>query len=205
MISETYHLAVEFLINLADSLGYLGIFVLMTIESSFIPFPSEVVLIPAGALIQRGEMSFFLVFGAALLGSVAGALVNYALAFHLGRRAVSGLVKRYGKVFLINEESLQKSEKYFERHGEITTFVGRLIPGVRQLVSLPAGFSKMRLGRFVGYTALGAGVWSLILIYLGFVFGGNMALVEENLSAVTLTVVGVALVIILIYALKKRR
>lgn len=201
MTVEIYHLAVESLLALASSLGYVGIFLLMTLESSFIPFPSEIVLIPAGVLVQKGEMAFSLVFVAGVLGSLAGAFINYALALHLGRRVVNKLVFKYGKIFFISEKSILKSEKYFEKHGEVTTFVGRLIPGIRQLISLPAGFSQMKLGKFGVYTALGAGVWSLILIYIGYVFGENMALVEENLGVVSLGLVAIALAVVLVYVL----
>lgn len=205
MVVEFYQAAVEFLLQLALSIGYKGTFIWMTIESTFVILPSELLLIPQGVLVQQGKLSFLLIFLASVVGSVVGALINYWLALHLGRRAVNSLVKKYGKIFFINEESIAKSERYFEKHGEITTFVGRLIPVVRQLVSLPAGFSKMPLGKFIGYTALGAGIWSAILIYIGYLFGGNMALVEANLSAISFTVLGVVLIIILVYILRKKK
>lgn len=205
MFVEFYHSAVEFLLNLTDSLGYVGIFLLMTLESSFIPFPSEIILIPAGALVQRGEMLFSLVLIAGILGSLAGALINYAIALHFGRRVIDGLMKRYGKIFLIGEESLEKSEKYFDKHGEITTFIGRLIPVIRQLISLPAGFAKMNLIKFSFYTALGAGIWSLILIYLGYLFGGNVEVIGQNLDIITMGILTVSLVVILIYILVKKK
>jgi membrane protein DedA with SNARE-associated domain len=205
MLVEFYQTGIEYLLELTSSLGYFGIFILMTIESSFIPFPSEIVLIPAGILVQKGEMLFSLVFLAGVLGSVAGALINYQIALHLGRKVVNKLIFKYGKIFFISEKSILKSERYFSKHGEITTFVGRLIPGIRQLISLPAGFSKMKIGKFSFYTALGAGIWSFILIYLGFLFGENMVIIEENLSIITMSVVAVALVIILIYLLCKKK
>src|SRR3989344_5604698 len=113
MLAEFYHNSIEFLLNLTSSMGYFGIFVLMTIESSFIPFPSEVVMIPAGVLVQRGEMLFSLALIAGILGSVAGALINYQLALHLGRRIVNKLIFRYGKIFFICEKSILISERYF--------------------------------------------------------------------------------------------
>ncbi|MFA5174316.1 MAG: DedA family protein [Candidatus Pacearchaeota archaeon] len=184
--------------------GYLGIFILMAIESSFIPFPSEIVIIPAGYLISQGEMSFFFVFLAGLLGSLVGALINYFIALHLGRKLVEKLVKRYGKIFLISEKSLIKSEDYFKNHGEITTFVGRLIVGVRQLISLPAGFGKMNLAKFCFYTSLGAGIWILILMYIGILFGNNQVLIQENMNEFGLALLLFCGIIILGYVIYNR-
>ena len=204
MIAEFYSSAVEYLLATSSSLGYFGIFLLMVIESSFVPFPSEVVLIPAGVLVQRGEMVFLFVLFFAILGSLVGALVNYYLALYLGRGLVNVLAERYGKFFLIGRSSIEKSEKYFAKNGEVTTFLGRLIPGIRQLISLPAGFAKMRMDKFILFTFLGAGIWSFILIYLGYIFGGNMALIEENLHIVTVVIVVVSLVIVSFYFLRKK-
>ena len=196
---EFFSQVVDLILNAVSGLGYLGVFILMAIESSFIPFPSEVILIPAGVLVSRGEMSFFLVLLAGLAGSIVGALVNYYLAMYLGRKVAHKVISRYGNVFLLSNERIKRSEKYFDKHGEITTFVGRLIPGIRQLISLPAGFSKMKLNRFILFTGLGAGIWAGILIYLGFLFGENQVLIEQNLNLFGLVLLGVALLIILLY------
>jgi len=205
LLVDLFNGIVEGLVGLIDSLGYFGVFILMAIESSFVPFPSEVILIPAGVLVQRGEMSFLLVFIVGVLGSLAGALINYCLAFYLGRKGVERLIKKYGKIFLIDNEKLERSDNFFERHGEVTTFVGRLIPVIRQLISIPAGFSKMNVWKFSFYTALGAGIWTAILITLGYVFGDNMAVIEQNLSVISLVVMGFALIVVLVYLLVKRR
>ena len=198
---------IEYLVNLIDSLGYLGIFLGMAIESSFFPFPSEVVLPPAGVLISRGQMSFLPVFIVGLAGSLAGALINYYLALHLGRRAVNKLILKYGKLFFLKEQHIIKSEYYFQKHGEITTFVGRLIPGIRQLISLPAGFARMKMSKFLLFTSLGAGIWSLILIYLGYVYGENAESIKSNLdiwTLIALFIVGIIIVIYIVIQKKKK-
>jgi len=204
MIKEILNNIFQYVLELSYSFGYFGIFILMTIESSFVPFPSEIVLIPAGILIAKGEMSFYLVFIFSLLGSLTGALVNYYLALYLGRPAVNKLILRYGKIFFIDKNSLLKSEVFFQKHGEITTFVGRLIPVIRQLISLPAGFSKMNMSKFLIYTTLGAGIWSLILIYIGIIFGNNIELVKQNLDIITYWILAICLIIILVYLIIKK-
>ncbi|MDP3758202.1 MAG: DedA family protein [Candidatus Daviesbacteria bacterium] len=194
---EFFSQIIEGLLAIIAKFGYFGIFIGMTIESSFFPFPSEIVMIPAGALIASGQMTFFWVFFAGLLGSLAGALINYFLAFFLGRKTINFLVLKYGKFFLLGKKGLERSDIYFKKHGEITTFIGRLIPVVRQLISLPAGFSKMNLFRFCLFTSLGAGIWTAILIYLGYLFGNNLELIKSNMTLIFL-VIFIFLLIILI-------
>ena len=196
---------VNILLNIVEELGYAGIFVGMAIESSFFPFPSEIILIPAGALVASGEMNFFLVFISALFGSLAGATFNFFLALYLGRTAVDFMVSKYGRLFLISKRQLKKSDDYFKKHGEVTTFVGRLIPGVRQLISIPAGFSKMNFGKFILFTGLGAGIWSLFLIYVGYFFGENYMIINENIGLISLMILFLSLIIIVIYILWKKK
>ncbi len=162
---------------LADTilaLGYPGILVLMAIESSVLPLPSELVMPPAGYLAAKGQMNGVLAVVAGTLGSVIGALVNYGLALFVGEP----LLRRYGKYVLVSGKSLDRSEAFFRKHGEISTLIGRLLPVVRHLISIPAGVSRMALRRFVLFTALGAGVWCAVLTYLGYIIGRHGEEVE---------------------------
>ncbi len=179
------------LVDLIFDWGYLGIFILMTVESSFIPFPSEIVLVPAGYLASKGEMSISLIMASALGGSMVGAFINYYLALSLGRRVLA----KYGKYFFIKANALDKMDDYFEKHGHISTFIGRLIPGIRQLISIPAGLARMNLAVFSIYTALGAGLWALILVMLGYFIGQNQELISMYLKQITITVL-IALVLL---------
>jgi membrane protein DedA with SNARE-associated domain len=157
------------------ALGYPGITILMAVESSAIPFPSEVVMPPAGYLVAKGRMSFPLVVAAGVAGSLIGALVNYWVARWLDR-----WLRRYGKWLLVSPASLDRAEAFFRRHGEIGTFIGRLVPVVRQLISIPAGLAGMRMDRFLVYTALGAGIWCLVLTYIGYLIGQHEAVLRNE-------------------------
>ena len=190
----------NFILAIVADWGYLGIYITMTIESSFIPFPSEVVLIPAGYLAYQNEMQLHLIFIAALLGSMSGAFINYFLAYFVGR----AFLLRYGKYFFISNETLLKMESFFQTHGAISTFTGRLIPGVRQLISIPAGLSKMDLKLFSAYTALGAGIWSIILIALGYILGDNQELIKTYLHQITYALVITIVATLVLYIYKKR-
>ena len=152
-----------------DHLNYWTVFLLMTIESSFIPFPSEVVVPPAAFLAAASEqMSVVGVLFFATSGAIVGALINYYLAMWLGRPIVYRFAgSRVGRMLLLSPEKLDRANEYFVRKGAVSTFVGRLVPGIRQLISIPAGLARMPLGAFVGYTALGAGVWNAILALIG--------------------------------------
>ena len=185
----------QWLVQNILEMGYIGIFLLMLIESSFIPFPSEIVLIPAGYLVQQGEMNMGLVFLAALFGSLVGAFINYFLAFFVGR----AILMRYGKYIFISNAAMEKMENFFQAHGPISTFTGRLIPGIRQLISIPAGLSKMSLMPFTLYTALGAGAWSMVLILLGYILGDNQELIGNYLHQITLGVLALIVVVLFVY------
>ena len=161
-----------------DNASYLLIFVLMTVESSFIPFPSEVVVPPAAYLAcTKGDMNVFAVVLVATAGALCGALINYFLSLWIGRPLVYSFAdSRLGHALLINREKVENAEKYFDSHGAVSTFIGRLIPAVRQLISIPAGLARMNLGVFCIFTALGAGIWNGILAVLGWWLGRTVPL-----------------------------
>lgn len=167
------------LLETLSRLGYTGVVALMALESSIVPVPSELVMAPAGYLAAKGRLDPWLVVLAGTAGSVLGALANYALAAWLGEP----LLRRYGKFVLISGKSLDRSERFFRRHGEIGTFLGRFVPVVRHLISIPAGMSRMPLGRFVLFTALGAGAWCAILTWIGWVIGSHSGELTEAVDA----------------------
>ena len=160
---------INFIVQTVGEWGYAGIFLMMFLESSFFPFPSEVAMIPAGYLAHQGQMSLVLAWCAGTAGSLAGAVFNYYLCYFFGRE----LVLKYGKYVGITKVKMRKFEAFFKRHGEISTFNCRLIPGIRQYISLPAGLAKMNLFKFSLYTTLGAGIWVAILLAVGWYLGKN--------------------------------
>ncbi|MBR2910934.1 MAG: DedA family protein [Lentisphaeria bacterium] len=169
-MTETLVSHIAYFAQFAHVWGLLLIFIFMTIESSFIPFPSEVVMIPAGFLAARGEMLtgnvwidciLAIVIGSA--GSLAGAYINYYLALFLGRTALH----KYGKYFFLKEETILRAEEVFREYGAAATFICRLLPAIRQLISIPAGLAKMPLASFTLFTGLGAGIWVVILTAIG--------------------------------------
>ena len=196
---------ITFIVETVSSLGYPGIFALMFLESSFFPFPSEVVMIPAGYLVTTGEMNMFMVILCGTAGSLAGALFNYALGYKLGRP----FFLKYGKYLLFNEDKFLKVEGMFLRHGEIITFIARLIPGIRQYISFPAGITGMGLLRFSLFTTAGAGIWVTILALLGYFVGQNQELIKMYLNQIVyvLLVFSVILAAVYIYwhHLKKKK
>lgn len=187
-----------------DNMNYGTVTLLMTIESSFIPFPSEVVVPPAAykALEKESNMNIVLVVVFATLGAILGALINYFLALWLGRPIIYKFVEtRFGKMCLLNKEKVEKAEQYFDKHGKSSTFIGRLVPGIRQLISIPAGLAKMNIVSFICFTALGAGIWNIILAVLGYIGHGNKELIDQyshELSYILLGL-GILFVIYLIY------
>ncbi|NPA61496.1 MAG: DedA family protein [Epsilonproteobacteria bacterium] len=173
---------VNFILDLVGDMGYIGIFIMMFLESTFFPFPSEVAMIPAGYLASKGEMSIYFAILTGTLGSLAGAIFNYTLAKRYGRDAVL----KFGRYFSFDEVKLKKMEEFFNRHGSFSTFTSRLIPAVRQFISLPAGLAKMPLTPFIIYTTAGALLWVTVLAMLGFVIGDNQEAIESYLREITI-------------------
>jgi membrane protein DedA with SNARE-associated domain len=190
-----FHQLVVWLANTVGQWGYPGIVLLMALESSFFPFPSEVVIPPAAYLAASGKMNIGMVILCGTLGSLLGALFNYWLALKFGRP----FFEKHGRYLLISPRSLAKADRFFERHGHISTFVGRLLPGIRQYISLPAGLARMNIFAFCAATVLGAGIWVLVLAALGYWFGRNEQLVLQNLHWITLVLVFVCLGMVVIY------
>lgn len=192
---------VNFIVETVGSLGYIGIFIMMFLESSFFPFPSEIVMVPAGYLAYKGEMNIYLAILSGITGSLAGALLNYFLAVKYGRI----FLIKYGKYFFIKEETITKMEDFFKSHGHISTFSGRLIPAVRQYISFPAGLARMNLLLFSIYTTLGAAIWVIILTLLGYYLGDNELLVKEYLRYIIIGILVLLSVLAFWYYKKNKR
>ena len=189
----------------AAHMNYASITALMTIESSFIPFPSEVVIPPAvyvaseptSALCATGnyplDVALIVLFGT--IGAMLGAVINYLLSMWLGRPIIYKFAdSRVGHLLLLSSEKVQKAENYFNEHGKVSTFIGRLIPGIRQLISIPAGLAKMHFGQFMLYTFHGAFIWNSVLALLGYIAHGQADLINQyshELSIIILVLVGV--------------
>ena len=197
---------VQWLLDRFRDLGYPGIVVLMAMESSILPVPSELVMPPAGYLAAKGEMSFVLAVACGVLGSIIGALANYYGAHWIG----GPFLRRYGKYVFLSEAALTRSERFFAQHGEFSTFVGRLFPVVRHLISIPAGLHRMPLPRFIGYTALGAFVWCTILTAIGYALGRNEAVlqneeVQRYATWAILALIPIVAIAAVIYIRRRRR
>ena len=191
----------DWLVETIGEMGYTGIISLMFLESSFFPFPSEVVMPPAGYLAWEGEMSLPLVLLSGIAGSLLGALFNYWLAVKLGRP----FLIKYGKYFFVSEESINKADEFFSRHGHISTFVCRLLPGIRQYISLPGGIARMPMKSFLLFTTLGAGIWVCVLTFAGYLLGEHQDLLKEYLHVITISCIVIALAVTGIYLLIIRR
>ena len=188
---------INWLVAVIGHMGYPGIIGLMFLESSFFPFPSEVVMPPAGYLAWKGEMNLVLVIISGIAGSLLGGLFNYWIAVKWGRP----IFEKYGKYFFVTKESLDKAEVFFAHHGHISTFTGRLLPVIRQYISLPAGLARMNMSVFLIFTSIGAGIWVAVLTYVGYALGEHQELLDRYLHVITISCVGGAVLLVALYVL----
>jgi len=195
------HTFLNWLVDTIGTMGYPGIIFLMFVESTFIPLPSELVIPPAGYLIAQKQMSWAGVLISGTLGSLLGALFNYAIAVYFGRP----LILRYGKYFGVSQNHFMKGEAFFLKHGNISTFIGRLILGVRHYISFPAGLCRMSLAKFSFYTAFGAALWVGILAYIGYFVGNNQERIMEVSRQWTVYIIIGCLLLISVYVFWHRR
>lgn len=200
----------EFFQSLADwylnNINYYTITLLMAIESSFVPLPSEIVIPPAIWKAASGELNMYFVVMFATFGAVIGAMFNYIMARWLGRVIVYGLVEsKVGKLFLLNRRKVEHAEDYFIQNGRSSTFVGRLIPGIRHLISIPAGLAKMNVGQFVLYTALGSGIWHTILAILSYSLYSHQELLKKYMSELSYILLAVGLIFCVYLIIKNRK
>lgn len=197
-----------------ENLNYWTVAFFMMIESSFIPFPSEVVVPPAAYKAAAGDLNVVLVVLSATAGASVGAIINYVLAYIFGRPFVYYIVNsRFGKMCMLSQEKMEVAEKYFEEHGALSTLVGRLMPAVRQLISIPAGIFKMNFGMFLLYTAIGAGLWNSVLAAIGYYL--HSVIPQEELLdtvrkyshsiSIAFFVIGAAIIGYVIFKAKKKK
>jgi membrane protein DedA with SNARE-associated domain len=187
------------IVRFVESLGYFGVFIMTFIESTFIPIPAEITLIPAGYLAHKGDMNFFLILIISTIGTLAGSTVSYYIAYFFGRK----LFANKGKYLFLNESKLEKIEKFFSNHGAISVFTGRFLPGLKHFISFPAGLAKMDIKAFCLYTIVGGGVWCLILISLGYLIGKNELLIQKHLKQINIIVLFLIGSLITYYIWKK--
>ena len=201
----------NFITSLLNNLNYPTIFFLMMLESTVVPVPSELVVSPAAYHAAGGNLNMWLVILFDTLGADLGATINYVVAFYVGRPVIYRFANsRLGHLCLLNQEKVEKSEKYFDKHGKLATFTGRLIPGIRHLISIPAGLAKMHYGHFLLYTTIGAGVWNIILAALGWYL--HTIVPEEQLHDKILEygdyikygIIAIVLLVILYFIVKKQ-
>jgi len=192
---------ITWLVITIGALGYPGIFLLMAMESSVFPVPSELVMPPAGYLAQQGEMHMAMVILCGTLGSLIGAYANYFAAYYLGKP----LILKYGKYVWITEEKFAKVETFFKNHGEVSTFIGRLLPVVRHLISLPAGLAGMNRLKFSVYTLVGAGLWVTVLSYIGYFIGANRELILRYSHKALIGALILSATIIIVYSWRHTR
>ena len=206
MLAETFTSLTDWYMA---NMNYGTITLLMALESTFVPLPSEIVIPPAAwkAADPSGGLNLGLVILFSTIGCVLGALFNYFMAYFLGRKIIYGLAdSKYARIFLVKRESVEKAEAYFIKHGRSSTFIGRLVPGVRHLISIPAGLAKMKLRDFVLFTFIGSAIWNSCLAFLGYFFYSQKELLNKYFKELSIgvAIVGVIFVVYLIIRARKK-
>jgi membrane protein DedA with SNARE-associated domain len=189
----------DWITRIVDTLGYVGVAALVALENVFPPIPSELILPLAGFETSQGDFNYFLMVIAATIGSVVGALVLYYLAHYFGERRVRWLVRRYGKWFQVKEEDIDKADDWFDRYSGLAVLICRCIPLVRSLVSIPAGFRRMAMGKFLLYTTIGSAIWNAALIGAGWALGDNWHLVEDYVGYFQYVVIAVIAILVVLF------
>ncbi|MCL4353514.1 DedA family protein [Patescibacteria group bacterium] len=187
------------IIHLISQAGYLGVYILMTLESALIPVPSEVTLPFAGFLSDKGSLLFTFVVIAGILGDLTGALISYAIGYFLQENILLNLIKKYGKFILVTQDDYERAMRWFNNYGSKVVFFSRLIPGLRTYISLPAGISRMKLVRFVSYTVAGSTIWVICLTYIGFYLGSKWDTIGGYFRKFDLVIVVLIIVAALAY------
>lgn len=203
MLAETFQPFIDWYMS---NINYYTITALMAVESSFIPLPSELILPPAAYLAVKGELSLSLIILFSTLGCVIGALFNYLLSFYLGRKIIYALAdSRWARVFFINRQKVEHAEQYFLVNGNSSTFIGRLLPGIRHLISIPAGLSKMNLKKFILFTAIGSALWNSILTLMSYFLVDKWEVYFREITW-GFILIGVGFIVYLVVkAMKKKR
>jgi len=197
---------IQYFLDMFSQMGYFGIIIMMAINFSFIPFPSEVIVPPAGYLASQGEFDLLFVIICCIIGSLLGATFNYYFAFFLGRAVVYKFAdSKIGHMLLLNSKKVKYAEDYFNKYGKSSVFIGCLIPAVRQLISLPAGLAKMHFPKFICMTAIGAGIWVTILAMLGYYVGENQVLLATYTREISIVLIAIIIVYVAILIYRKSR
>ena len=205
MIQEFFSAIIEWYMA---HINYWTIALLMAIESSFVPFPSEVIIPPAAWKAAEGDLNIYLVVLSGTFGALVGALFNYYFALYLGRAIVYQFAEsKVGRLMLLSREGVEKAEAYFVRHGKSSTLIGRLVPAVRQLISLPAGLARMNLKDFILFTAIGSAAWNIVLAAMGYFLYTQKEVLHRYYTelSIGMAILGVGFIIYLVYKFVKKK
>ncbi|MCD6035156.1 MAG: hypothetical protein K0R63_897 [Rickettsiales bacterium] len=190
----------DYLLQIVERFGYIGIFLATTVESMFLPLPAEITMIPAGMLAAQGVMNYWGVLASGVLGILLGSWINYWIGLHLGRT----LLLRFGKYVFIKPEFLAKTEGFFTRYGKLAVFIGRLLPGVKHYIAFVAGIARMKMRPFILYTGLGGIIWTWILLQIGFMAERNYERGNSTVSTLEIIIIALTLVTFLAWYLKEK-